>query len=65
MCILSDLDELIHHGQLKNLASATPVNINTQTGASQSGPRAYTKEKGESIGNLSLFNHDAGNMIFP
>ncbi|KAM4750977.1 centriolar and ciliogenesis-associated protein HYSL1 isoform 2-T2 [Anableps anableps] len=40
-----DLDDLIHHGQWKNLASATPINIYTQTAASQSSPPAYTKEK--------------------
>lgn len=40
-----DLDELIRHGQWNHLASVTPVNIHTQTGASQSGPRAFTKEK--------------------
>ncbi|KAM4595429.1 centriolar and ciliogenesis-associated protein HYLS1 isoform 1-T1 [Fundulus diaphanus] len=40
-----DLDKLICHGQWKNLASTTPVNITTQTATSQSSPPAYTKEK--------------------
>ncbi|MEQ2301032.1 hypothetical protein AMECASPLE_031829 [Ameca splendens] len=40
-----DLDKLIRHGQWKNLASATPTNINSQTATSHSSPPAYTKEK--------------------
>ncbi|XP_047221751.1 hydrolethalus syndrome protein 1 isoform X3 [Girardinichthys multiradiatus] len=40
-----DLDKVIRHGQWKNLASATPTNINSQTATSHSSPPAYTKEK--------------------
>uniref|UniRef100_A0A3B5LVD2 HYLS1 centriolar and ciliogenesis associated n=1 Tax=Xiphophorus couchianus TaxID=32473 RepID=A0A3B5LVD2_9TELE len=42
-----DLDELIRHGQWKNLASPTPISIHAQAAASLSSLPAYTKEKGE------------------
>lgn len=63
VCILSDLDDLIRHGQWKNLASPTPISIHAQTGASLSSLPAYTKEKGESHSYLNPPNHDAGNGV--
>lgn len=47
LCVLSDLDELIRHGDWKRFASPTQINsTKPPTATSQPSPPAYTKEKG-------------------
>ncbi|XP_014863177.1 PREDICTED: hydrolethalus syndrome protein 1 [Poecilia mexicana] len=54
-----DLDELIRHGQWKNLASPRHISIHTRRAASQSSLPAYTKEK------VSLsYNNNSGDGFF-
>lgn len=43
LCAMTDLDELIRHGELKNLTSPAQT---APTATSQPSPPAYTKEKG-------------------
>uniref|UniRef100_A0A3P9QDP1 HYLS1 centriolar and ciliogenesis associated n=1 Tax=Poecilia reticulata TaxID=8081 RepID=A0A3P9QDP1_POERE len=54
-----DLDELIRHGQWKNLSSPRPTSIHTRRAASQSSLPAYTKEKVS-----LLYNNNSGDGFF-
>lgn len=50
LCVISDLDELIRHGEWKTLASSTEMNATkTLPATSRPSPPAYTKEKGQGI----------------
>lgn len=51
LCVTSDLDELVRHGEWKSLASPAQLNpAKSQTATSQQSPPAYTKEKGQGTG---------------
>lgn len=48
LCLMSDLDELIQHGEWERLVSPTQTDFTkSQRATTQPSPPAFTKEKGQ------------------